>query len=146
MASFVFFTAASQTFALPAESVEQVLRMAAPTAVPGAPPYLRGLLNLRGALVPVVDVRVRLGDPARPARPGDHLLVAAEGGRRVALVVDRVLGVRELPDDAVQPGPAWPAATPRVASAVTVEDGVVLVQALSVWLADAESATAGQAP
>jgi purine-binding chemotaxis protein CheW len=143
MASFVFFTAASQTYALPAESVVMVLRMAAPTVVPGAPPHVRGVLNLHGLLVPVIDVRVRLGAPPAPPRPGDHLIVAAEGGRRVALAVDRVLAVRELPDDAVEPAPA---PSPLVASAVKVEDGVVLVQALAPWLADAEAASAAMPP
>lgn len=143
MASFVFFTAASQTYALPAACVVQVLRMAAPTPVPGTPPHVRGVLNVRGLLVPVVDVRVKLGAPPAPPRPGDHLIVAAEGNRRVALAVDRVLGVRELPDAAVERDPA---PSLLVAGAVKVEDGVVLVQALGPWLADAEAATAAAPP
>lgn len=144
MPAFVFFTAASQTFALPAASVVQVLRMAAPTAVPGAPAFLRGVLNVRGTLVPVIDVRARLGAPQRPARPGDHLLVASDGERPVALEVERVLGVRELPEGALEPHPAWVAPSPLVEGAVKLEDGVVLVQAVRAWLAEADAATAAR--
>ena len=66
MPAYVLFETASQTFALPAAEVRQVLRMAAPERVPGAPAALRGVLNVHGAIVPVVDVRARLGLPPRP--------------------------------------------------------------------------------
>jgi purine-binding chemotaxis protein CheW len=135
MPAFVLFTVADQTFALPAAQVAQVLRMAAPTAVPGAPPWLRGVLNVHGALVPVVDVATRLGHPPRPMRPERQLVLADAGGRRVALEVDQVLEVRELPEEAVVSRGAFAPGTALVAGAARVSDGVVLVQELGEWLA-----------
>lgn len=139
MAAFVLFKAAGQTLALPAASVVQVLRMAAPAPAPGAPPHVRGVLNVRGTLFPVVDVRVRLGAAPRPPRPEDRLLLVADGARRAALEVDEVLDVRELADEAISPPPDG-ASSPLVAGALRLEDGVVLVQALDAWLSRTPSA------
>lgn len=142
MAAFVLFTAGAQTLAFPADVVVQVLRMAAPTPVPGAPPLLRGLLDVHGAVMPVVDVAAGLGAAPSPLRPGAHLLVAAAGDRRVALVVDRVLGVREVDDAAVEPPPAS-ARGGLVGAALRVEDGLVLVHRPDAWLARADAAARG---
>jgi purine-binding chemotaxis protein CheW len=136
MAAFVLFTAASQTFALPASCALQVLRMAAPTPVPGATPHLRGVLDVHGTLVPVVDVAARLGALPRAARPEDQLLLAEVGGRRVALQVDRVLEVREVPEESVETHPEWISTSPLTTGAVRLPEGVVVVQALESWLAD----------
>jgi len=76
-------------FALPAEQVERVERMAALTPLPGAPPGIAGLLNLRGAVLPVVDPRPRLGAPSLPIDPDQHLVVVV-AGERYLLWVDRV--------------------------------------------------------
>ncbi len=135
MASFVLFSAASQTFALPASCALQVLRMAAPTPIPGAPPHLRGVLDVHGTLVPVVDVAARLGVPCRPPRPEEQLLVVEAGGRRVALEVERVLEIREVPDAAVAPYPEWIGPAPLAPGGlVRLPQGVVVIPALEDWL------------
>ena len=136
MAAFVFFTAAGQTFALPATEVVEVLRMAAPAPVPGAPPAVRGVLDVRGEVVLVVDARAALGGSPRPVRPEEHLLVLDAGSRRLALEVERVTGVREVPEAALASG----------AGAVRLEEGVVVVQPASVWLARATAPTHDEAP
>ena len=133
MAAFVLFKAADQTWALPASAVVQVLRMAKPAPSPGAPPHVRGVLNVRGVLVPVVDARVRLGAPPRPPSPQDRLVLVDDGTARVALQVDEVLEVCEVPDDAVE-GRAAAAGSPLVAGALRLPDGVVLVQSPGAWL------------
>lgn len=146
MAAFVMFTASSQTFALPAADVDQVLRMAAPTRVPGAPAWVRGVLNVHGELVPVLDVAARLGAAPRDARPDEQLLVLSRGGRRVALQVERVLEVRELPDAGLAHLPGWAAGAPPLAGAALLPDGVILVQSIEPWLAAAEAARSGASP
>jgi purine-binding chemotaxis protein CheW len=109
--------------------------MAAPSPVPGAPPALRGVLNVHGAVVPVVDVRARLGLPSRPLGADAHLVLARAGDRLVALEVDRVLEIREVAEADVEPRGAWGGGSPLVAGAVKLGDGVALVQALDA-LAD----------
>jgi purine-binding chemotaxis protein CheW len=135
MSAYLLFEVASQTFALPAHEVRQVLRMAAPAPVPGAPAGLRGVLNVHGALVPVVDVRARLGLTPRPPDPDGHLVLALAGARLVALEVDRVVEVRDLPDGADAGTDGWSFGSTLVSGAVRVADGVVLVQALDRFTA-----------
>lgn len=142
MAAFVIFEAAGQTLALPASSVVQVLRMAAPVPAPGAGPHVRGVLNVHGRIAPVVDVRAALGGPSRPPRPQDKLLLVSHRGRLAALEVDEVLDVREVPGHAVEEAPPL-ARSPLVAGALRLEDGVVLVQSPGAWV---EGAAAPAAP
>jgi purine-binding chemotaxis protein CheW len=141
MVAFVIFRAAGQTWALPASSVAQVLRMAAPAPVPDAPAHVRGVLNVHGRLVAVIDVRARLGAGSRPPSPHDRLLLVEDGERLVALEVDEVLDVRALDASALEPAPAA-GSSPLVSGALRVDDGVVLVQAPAAWVGAAETAEA----
>lgn len=112
--------------------------MAASAPVPGAPPALRGLLDLRGEVVPVLDARAALGGSPGAPRPDEHLLLVEAAGRRVALAVDRVMGVRELPE-AERTGAGG-------ARAVRMEEGVVVVLPAAAWLARAGGALAAGPP
>jgi purine-binding chemotaxis protein CheW len=140
MPAFVVFEAASRTLALPAGDVVQVLRNAATAPVPGAPPWVRGVLDLRGRVVPVIDVRARLGEGSRPPRPEDQLLVARAGARLVALEVERVVEVRDAEAGEVEEGSLGLEA-PLVAGAVRRGGEVVLVQALGPWLEGLDGAS-----
>jgi purine-binding chemotaxis protein CheW len=139
MAAFVLFEAADTVFALPAADVVQVLRMAAVAPVPGAPAFVRGVLNVHGTLVPVVDVRARLSGSSRPASPQEHLLLARSGGRLLALEVDRVRDVVELPGAEPERG-AWGDAAPLAAGAIALPDGAVVVHSLDAWASLADEA------
>lgn len=63
------------------------------TAVPGSPEELLGITNLRGSILPVVEVRPLLGLPAQPATPGAMAIVLVEGDWRAALAIDRIRGL-----------------------------------------------------
>lgn len=138
MPAFVLFAIDAQTFALPAGQVAAVHRNAAATPVPGAPPFVRGLLNLRGELVPVLEVRARLGLGARPPRASDHLLLVEDGPGRVLLEVDRVLELRELPGEDGRPVPGGLAR-----GAVRTPEGAVVVHDAAAWVAEAGAALGG---
>src|SRR5690606_28670326 len=60
-----------------------------------------GVVNLRGATLPILDIRARFGLPPKPHALSDHLIVVRISGRRLALHVDRASSVAALPDDAV---------------------------------------------
>src|SRR5438270_7042780 len=85
------FEVEGQRYGLAAGAVRELLRMVAVVPLPGAPAVIEGVVNLRGAVVPVLDLRRRFGLPARAATPTDHLIVADAGGRAVALRVDRAV-------------------------------------------------------
>lgn len=93
----VLFCLGEQKYALPVEHVGEVVRMVALTEVPESPSWLLGAMNLRGRIVPVVDLRVRLGLSApAPGLQSPILIVDAED-RVCAFVVDDVLAVEWLP-------------------------------------------------
>lgn len=94
----VVFRAGRRRYALPVDQVHEVLAYEAPRQVPGAPSFLVGVVEARGVVVPVLDLRARLGAGARA--PGDkaRILALAVRGQVVGGVVDEVV--------AVQPGGA----------------------------------------
>jgi purine-binding chemotaxis protein CheW len=88
--SIVVFTLEGQKFGLDISTVQRVLRAVAVTPLPNAPETVMGLVNVRGAVVPVFDIRRRLGLPEREVRSSDHLIIAEAGRRTVGLPVDAV--------------------------------------------------------
>ncbi len=96
MTALLVFELEGQKLALPADRVDEVLRAALPTPLPTAPAPVAGLVDLRGTPVPVLDVRGRLGLPARALRSSEHFVVFRALGRTLALRVDRALDLSEV--------------------------------------------------
>jgi len=88
----VIFQAGEQEFALEIGQVDRILRYQAPSPVPRAPEFLEGVLPYGDAVVPVVDLRKRLGVPASQ-REETRVMIVTMDGQRVGMVVD---GVREV--------------------------------------------------
>src|SRR2546429_8217408 len=87
-------------FALPIEQVTEVLWMVELTPVPEGPPWLLGLVNVRGEVIPVVDLRTRLGLPAGPVGLSTPLVIVSTPRRRLAVVPDAVReGLTVRPQD-----------------------------------------------
>lgn len=99
----VVFDLDGSEYALPIESVREVLRMVAFAPVPESPDWLVGAVNLRGRALPLVDLRLRLGLPARPYGLSTPIVVVESGGRSAAVAVDRVLEALPVPADAFEP-------------------------------------------
>jgi purine-binding chemotaxis protein CheW len=94
-----------EVFALPVRQVQEILRVTRLTRVPHAPFPVRGVTNLRGYVLPVVDLRVRLGmQPVEPG-PGARVMVVQSRGRLIGLLVDAVEDVVEIDRLAVEPAP-----------------------------------------
>jgi purine-binding chemotaxis protein CheW len=79
-----------QEYALNIANVVQVVRMVAVTRSPKAPEYVEGMINLRGKVIPVINLRKRFLLPDRPFDLDSHLLIARSNGRTMALLVDVV--------------------------------------------------------
>jgi purine-binding chemotaxis protein CheW len=105
MGQYLMFLIAGETCAVEVDLVESVLEDGEISGVPGSPGYVRGLLNLRGEAVPVVDVRKKLGLVASDARSSIIVLSFDEGGKKrlVGALVDALCEVVEMPDSAIQP-------------------------------------------
>ncbi|AGW13719.1 chemotaxis protein CheW [Megalodesulfovibrio gigas] len=77
-----------RTFALPLEAVERVTRMVAVTPLPGAPAVVRGVIDMAGDFLPVVDPRVRFGMQPMRVLPYQQLVILRTTRRRMAMQVD----------------------------------------------------------
>lgn len=88
-------------FGLPATAVERVFAVAEITPLSDAPGVVAGVVNIHGAVLPVIDLRRRLGRPSRPSSLTDKLVVVNAPSRRIVLLVDTVDGVQEVPESAL---------------------------------------------
>jgi purine-binding chemotaxis protein CheW len=104
-ADVVVFQVEGRSYALPLEQVVEVLRMVAVTPLPEAPGWVAGVVNLRGTLIPMIDLRPRLGVARVELDPSQMFLVAEARGRTVGVLADEVQDVVQLAG-----GPEAPAA------------------------------------
>ncbi|MDA1039202.1 MAG: chemotaxis protein CheW [Planctomycetota bacterium] len=96
------FLVGGHCFAVPSAQVAEVLHAGSITPVPLAADAIAGLIHLRGQIVPVIDMRLRLGLGDAPVS-GGGLLVVRLGDDRYALRVDEVLDVERIPTDRIEP-------------------------------------------
>jgi purine-binding chemotaxis protein CheW len=98
-----------EVFAIPVEAVLEILDIRPVSRIPEAPPYMLGLIDLRGRSVPVLDLRTKLGLPALAATDLTRILVieVAISGRRLVLglVADRVIEVLAMAAREIEPAP-----------------------------------------
>lgn len=95
----VMFQIAGADYVVPAADVAQMESFAGATAVPGAPAHVAGLVQLRGQVLPVVDVRARFGLPPAERTSDARIIVVGRQERRVALLVDRAREVIDVKPD-----------------------------------------------
>jgi len=109
----VTFRVGDELFGVPISAVQEIVRVPPITRIPQSPDFVEGVINLRGRVVTVVDMRRRLGqstlaigDADQPERKKkSRILVVEAGGRLVGVIVDEVAEVLRLPDDQVEPPP-----------------------------------------
>lgn len=101
----VVFGIGKEFYGVPIETVFEIVRVPDVTAVPDAPDFFEGVINLRGRIVPVVDLRARLRLPRVERTRSSRVLITEIGGRVIGLMVDAVSEVRKLPVEAVEPPP-----------------------------------------
>lgn len=117
--------------------IDEILQAQRVTQVPNAPSWVEGVMNLRGSLIPVVDLRKRLGAKGEaPRRLKPKWLVTFVGRRRVAMVVDGVSEVVRVRKSELKPVPPFVAAgvTPAVVGACGPADRTKLLLNIKVLL------------
>jgi len=130
----VLFTLDGQRYGLSLTVVERTVRMVAITPLPQAPPVILGVINVQGTIIPVLDVRSRFCLPLRAPVPGDQLLIARTVRRTVALAVDTVSGVIDLPENGAIPPSSILPAMEYVEGVVILADGLAFIHDLDHFL------------
>jgi len=127
----VTFRLDRQTYALPIEAIVQIIPMVAITPLPQACEALEGVINVRGELVSVIDLRTYLGMPAAVRKLHTPILLVKPGSLQVGLIVDEVLDVVSLTEPQMARSqdilPAPLSISPLLAGLVKMETGALFV-------------------
>jgi purine-binding chemotaxis protein CheW len=103
----VTFRVGGEEFGLDVFSVHEILNYQQPTPMPRAPEFVEGVLDVRGTLVPIVDLRRRFETPEVVYGDDTRIVLVDFNGERLGLVVDSVTEVLRAPETAVSPPPAY---------------------------------------
>jgi purine-binding chemotaxis protein CheW len=101
----VGFQVGRETYGVPITSLHEIVRVPEITAVPDAPDFVEGVINLRGKIVSVIDLRKRLGEKKITATRRNRILVVEHNGRLSGLIVDSASEVLKIPAADVEPSP-----------------------------------------
>jgi len=123
----VVFHVAGQRYAFPIQNVQEIQQIVEFSSVPGGGSSVLGMVNLRGMVIPAVDVRDLLGAGPRAYSLETPMVIARIDGRLVALVVDEVEDVLGLPTGCVQDAPPIHALSGMMLGVARLEDGLVYV-------------------
>jgi purine-binding chemotaxis protein CheW len=134
----VAFTLNRQPYALRLASVREVLRMVEVTPLPKAPEIVLGVVSLRGAVVPVLSIRRRLGLTEREASLSDHLIVADGACRIVGLVVDVVIGVVERSTEEITEAETIVSGAQYVEGIASLDKDILFIHDLDLFLSQPE--------
>jgi purine-binding chemotaxis protein CheW len=141
-------TLGGRPFAVDVREAREVVILEPLTPVPGAPPPLLGVANLRGSVLGVAEARPLLGLPPQPVTPGSAALVIAAGDHQAAVAIDRVVGLdwfdapQPLDADDRRPGAAFATGlVPHAGDLATLLDAGRLLEALRApWMPPASEA------
>lgn len=100
----IVFALGEIEFGVDITQVREIDRVTPVTQVPRVAPYIEGVINLRGQLVPIVDLRARLGLPSKTRSKLARVIVAEVGDRCIGMVVDRVIEVARIPVENIDDG------------------------------------------
>lgn len=101
---FLTFHLAGEDYGIPIGMVAEIVGLQKITSVPNMPDYVRGMINLRGRIVPVMDMRQRFGLESRDYDSRTCIVIVDIEGLRVGLVVDMVREVLAIPDSRIDTG------------------------------------------
>lgn len=101
----VGFQVGRETYGVPITSLHEIVRVPEITAVPDAPEYMEGVINLRGKIVSVIDLRKRLGEKKVTGNRRNRILVIEHNARLAGLIVDSASEVLKIPASDVEESP-----------------------------------------
>lgn len=102
---FVGFQIADQEYAFPIEQIREIIVLDKVTRTPQVPDYCEGVSNLRGSIIPIINVRKLFGLEPTPADGETRIIVVQVGDKTMGCTVDTVSQVIRIPEDGIQPPP-----------------------------------------
>jgi len=102
---FLTFLVDNQTYGIPIADVIQIVSVQEITTVPDFPSYAKGIINLRGNIIPLIDMRLRFRKDEIPYNERTCVIVTNIDGHQIGLIVESVDEVTTIPDDQISPPP-----------------------------------------
>ena len=132
------FSLDSQIFAISIEYVVDIINVQPITRVPNCPGFVNGITNLRGKVIPIIDLRLRFGKTPQEYNDRTCIIVVEQGKIQVGIVVDRVNEVANISDDMISPPPNFSGGFEAsfVESVGHMENGVYLILNCKAVLGD----------
>jgi purine-binding chemotaxis protein CheW len=127
MAEFISFAIGDDQYGVDIMAVREIKEWSNVTHLPKQPDYVRGVLNLRGVMVPIIDLRCRFGQGLTESTPMHIVIIVQIEGRQVGLLADRVLDIVSFEASKIQAVPKIAAAsrTGFLSGLVTIEDAMI---------------------
>ena len=101
----IVFQLQDESYALTVDQVGSIERMLPITRIPQAPDFVKGVINLRGVVTPVIDLKARFGMAAAEPGEASRIIVVSLANMEVGLIVDTANDVLDIPDNAIEPPP-----------------------------------------
>lgn len=102
---FVGFQLANQEYLFPIDQIQEVVILKQVTKTPQVPAYVEGVANLRGSIIPIINLRNLFGLEPKPADADTRTIVVNLGARNMGCTVDMVSQVMRIPDESIRPAP-----------------------------------------
>lgn len=140
MKQFVAFRLSEELYGIPITQVQEIIQKPSITRLPQMPDFVKGVVNLRGKIVPVIDLRNRFNMPVSAEESQTRIIVSQIGTQSVGLVVDSVKGVSNLNEDTIDPLPETVRATEKqyLEGVGKMADGIIILLNLEKILTDTE--------
>ena len=101
----IAFQLGDNEYALPIHQVQSIERLMPITRVPKTVPFIKGVINLRGVVTPIIDLRTRFGLPEKEFDDGTRIIVATLNETEVGLIVDGANDVLDISEEIIEPQP-----------------------------------------
>jgi len=102
----VTFKLGSEEFGVDILKVQEIIKMMNVTRIPNSPAFIEGVINLRGKIIPIVDLRKRLGFKDQEFDKSTRIIVVELDGLVLGFIVDSVSEVLRIPEDTIEPPPS----------------------------------------
>jgi purine-binding chemotaxis protein CheW len=139
---FINFAIGNDQYGVDIMSVREIKEWSNVTHLPKQPEYVRGVLNLRGVVLPIIDLRCRFGQGLTECTPTHIIIIVQVDGRQVGLLADKVLDIVSFEQNDVQPVPnvARSSQARFLSGLVTVEGAMIaLIDLVCLLSGDADS-------
>lgn len=140
------FRLGSEQYAIDVLGVQEIKVYSQITRVPNVPSFVKGVMNLRGTVIPVIDLRIKFDLPVPPYDRFTLIIVVSVEGKTVGLVVDAVNAVVAFPLEVLSPPPELPSRPEQtmVTGVAHVKDGLVMCLDVKALVEDAFGMPLGQ--